>query len=1117
MARREADLATAYKAWKKLLGKCNACHVKVLRSLAEDDCREAADTLGEKARPPVPNRCGHCPGCLTFQSEKACKLCPGCQTNQGCEERTRLCFDWPRVSNYFQLGSTVTGVSTGFDLASSDLTKYRDKVELLVDASADLDLVMARYPVDVSYPALHPIFCLERRQKEINDEETMFSKTEALLEQHREHRARLEEVAGDDPTDREVVNHESSGDFHGWSPKGPGAQVLTNTQKLNLLPLPTHWTEGGSTGDFPHQVDSFNQSPPRLGGRHEQLVSDGPSTQPFKPLPRTVFRLPDPPQLSPNLRRRSQTGPSRSPPPHQVQAAQDQEEMRERLYQLTSRINARSEMMVSRLTQLQTASNPDSSDSTQPVDWIDREVLQLQERLDQLEEMEAETWTLTLRLQGPQHRAKRASLWQKWYRGMQTALTQVQNESWTRQKNSRPSPAQPMPVHKRTGGHVEKVRLPVFNGQIEEYASFKAQFRQLCEGEGYSGVLELAQLRSKLPRDAQGTILGLMDPEEAWTRLDEVYGNREMSIVAALSCLQNHKTSKHQPHDQILELAAAVQVCWTVLKSLEAETEMFQDREVMSFLVDSLPGAAQGRWYDRSVPGGETRVEKGQAFLKWLERERVHAVTIHLDCMTSKLQKPPNPSSKPPASTQVAPVPPSTDLGLYSSVHHATQPKPVDPGPRPPVTPDAGPRAPVTTVQGAAEATAKRKSNLEAKGQDKCPLCQAQHTFEKTWSSVTPATKTKMLSTFLSSCPKFQALSPDQKRSTCVAQAACLVCTGWDHPRHRQLGGRETSEPKCKLKVAGVECGGSHGRWFHETPIGTGTSSFVQACKERPPAPSHGPCLYEVYQVAAYGAGPAPCKGTIFMDPGSDTDFIREGFARSLGLTGTPVTRFLKVVGEDYCPVQTVQYEFQLQDIQGQRHSIVAWGLESVTSLPPDPDLAPLLPLLQEYPRAMLQRPQGEVDVLLGLPNLKLHGRCHREWGDLRVLSSSFGCGWAVQGSQPELRHPGPNLAPALSMAALSVCRAVSAPQSDFHVFHVASLLPPAEEFHELQELGTTPASHLCQVCWLQRMHIPEEAPLARGPGCSGHDRAVHGHRRADWYHHVRLPVETLCRSPQGQ
>ena len=233
---------------------------------------------------------------------------------------------------------------------------------------------MARYPVDVSYPALHPIFCLERRQKEINDEEAMFSKTEALLERHREHRARLDEVTGDDPSDREVVNHESSGDFHGWSPKGSGTQVLTNTQKLNLLPLPTHWTEGGSTGDLPRQVDYFNLSPPRPGGKQGQLVSDRPSAQPFKPLPRTAFHPPDPPLLSPRHRRRSQTGPSRSPPPHQVLGAPDQEEMRERLYQLTSRINARSEMMASRLTQLQTASNPDSSDSSQPVDWIDEKL-----------------------------------------------------------------------------------------------------------------------------------------------------------------------------------------------------------------------------------------------------------------------------------------------------------------------------------------------------------------------------------------------------------------------------------------------------------------------------------------------------------------------------------------------------------------------------------------------------------------------------------------------------------------------------------------------------------------------------------------------------------------------
>ena len=75
------------------------------------------------------------------------------------------------------------------------------------------------------------------------------------------------------------------------------------------------------------------------------------------------------------------------------------------------------------------------------------------------------------------------------------------------------------------GGHVEKVKLPEFHGNIEDYPEFKSQFQQLCQGEGYSPVIELAQLRSKLPKDAITAIIGQTVPEKAWERLDELYGN----------------------------------------------------------------------------------------------------------------------------------------------------------------------------------------------------------------------------------------------------------------------------------------------------------------------------------------------------------------------------------------------------------------------------------------------------------------------------------------------------------------------------------------------------------------------------------------------------------------
>ena len=64
-------------------------------------------------------------------------------------------------------------------------------------------------------------------------------------------------------------------------------------------------------------------------------------------------------------------------------------------------------------------------------------------------------------------------------------------------------------------------------------------------------------------------------------------------------------------------------------------------------------------------------------------------------------------------------------------------------------------RADVTTAQQAKEVAEKRKANLEAKSLDKCPMCKLQHQYEKTWAQTTPSITTKMVSTLLTSCPKF--------------------------------------------------------------------------------------------------------------------------------------------------------------------------------------------------------------------------------------------------------------------------------------------------------------------------------------------------------------------------
>ena len=102
------------------------------------------------------------------------------------------------------------------------------------------------------------------------------------------------------------------------------------------------------------------------------------------------------------------------------------------------------------------------------------------------------------------------------------------------------------------------------------------------------------------------------------------------------------------------------------------------------------------------------------------------------------------------------------------------------------------------------------------------------------------------------------------------------------------------------------------------------------------------------------------------------------------------------------------------------------------------------------------------------------------EWGNLRLLRSRFGCGWALRGTHELLQFPAKCSPPSYSMELHAVRNSSEDVPDGSQVFHVVTSHGRAAEFHELAELGTTPKPACercagCADCTFRRKRLSRE------------------------------------------
>ena len=100
--------------------------------------------------------------------------------------------------------------------------------------------------------------------------------------------------------------------------------------------------------------------------------------------------------------------------------------------------------------------------------------------------------------------------------------------------------------------HLERVKLPEFDGKFESWPRFRQEWSDLQSGQDTTDAIQLRQLREKLPKAAQDMICGIGTENggiaAAFARLEREYGDRKLNILTVQKRLDSFQPKTKESH-----------------------------------------------------------------------------------------------------------------------------------------------------------------------------------------------------------------------------------------------------------------------------------------------------------------------------------------------------------------------------------------------------------------------------------------------------------------------------------------------------------------------------------------------------------------------------------------
>ena len=526
---------------------------------------------------------------------------------------------------------------------------------------------------------------------------------------------------------------------------------------------------------------------------------------------------------------------------------------------------------------------------------------------------------------------------------------------------------------------LERLSLPKFSGQPQLYPDFRALFKELTK-HMKSDTAVLEYLRRAMPDKYQALLKGISTTKEAWSRLDERFADRVGQIRTVLKHLHEAELGAGKGYEKIERLDQEVSHASYLLRGLKAENKLVEDLNLVNNLVKKLSAEQRREWVKWSaelspepIPGES----EWPHFVKWVKAQRKSALKERwLDEGESSKSSVSKVSCRRCGSHQhkhgECPKQPTTSLlNQADDMAEAELCEEVLYG--------------EAFASKEAQEAAYQKA---AKRVGKCPDCKVLHTLDKPMQG---GKTIKWPSDQWRNCPQFMAMSSVDKAARIERAKGCPKCTSWGH----QLPACRVRRPDpCRQPVANGLCDRLHHVSLHD--------SKNQYCNANPVVNvsinSKGQMILLGVQQVHVETVEGDKTAILFYDSGSTLTLCTHSWARSKQLQGDPVTIYLKVLGGEYKAVDTCQYRFKVKGHQGEMYEVVAVGLDKLTREAPGGDLETAYSQFPDIPREQIQRPEGDVDILMGQDYAGHLPRVERSREHLLLLKSKFGSGRLISG-----------------------------------------------------------------------------------------------------------------------